>query len=130
MPGWHTTIFPPYFVAGAIYSGFAMVLVLAIPLRYFYGLQDFITDQHLQNMAKVMLATCMIVGYGYGLEAFMSWYSDNPLRSVRATQPHVRRVRVELLAAACCATSRFHKCCGRAAFAATYQCCSPSRWSC
>jgi Ni/Fe-hydrogenase subunit HybB-like protein len=78
LPGWHTTIFPPYFVAGAIYSGFAMVLVLAIPLRYFYGLQDFITDQHLQNMAKVMLATCMIVGYGYGLEAFMSWYSDNP----------------------------------------------------
>ncbi len=78
MPGWHTTIFPPYFVAGAIYSGFAMVLVLAIPLRYFYGLKDFITDQHLQNMAKVMLATCMIVGYGYGLEAFMSWYSDNP----------------------------------------------------
>ena len=78
LPGWHTTIFPPYFVAGAIYSGFAMVLVLAIPLRYFYGLQDFITDQHLQNMAKIMLATCMIVGYGYGLEAFMSWYSDNP----------------------------------------------------
>jgi molybdopterin-containing oxidoreductase family membrane subunit len=77
LPGWHTTIFPPYFVAGAIYSGFAMVVVLAIPLRYFYGLQDFITDQHLQNMAKVMLATCMIVGYGYGLEAFMSWYGDN-----------------------------------------------------
>jgi Ni/Fe-hydrogenase subunit HybB-like protein len=77
VPGWHTTIFPPYFVAGAIYSGFAMVLVLAIPLRYFYGLQDFITDQHLQNMAKVMLATCLIVGYGYGLEAFMSWYGDN-----------------------------------------------------
>ncbi len=77
LPGWHTTIFPPYFVAGAIYSGFAMVLVLAIPLRYFYGLQDFITDQHLQNMAKITLATCLIVGYGYGLEAFMSWYSDN-----------------------------------------------------
>jgi Ni/Fe-hydrogenase subunit HybB-like protein len=78
LPGWHATIFPPYFVAGAIYSGFAMVVVLAIPLRYFYGLEDFITDQHLQNMAKVMLATCMIVTYGYAMEAFMAWYSANP----------------------------------------------------
>ena len=77
LPGWHSTIFPPYFVAGAIYSGFAMVLVLAIPLRYFYGLQDFITDRHLQNMAKVMLATGLIVAYGYGIEAFMAWYSGN-----------------------------------------------------
>jgi Ni/Fe-hydrogenase subunit HybB-like protein len=77
LPGWHSTIFPPYFVAGAIYSGFAMVLVLAIPLRTFYGLQDFITMRHLQNMAKVMLATGLIVGYGYGIEAFMAWYSGN-----------------------------------------------------
>ncbi len=77
LPGWHSTIFPPYFVAGAIYSGFAMVLVLAIPLRTFYGLQDFITQAHLQNMAKVMLATGLIVGYGYGIEAFMGWYSGN-----------------------------------------------------
>ena len=77
LPGWHTTIFPPYFVAGAIYSGFAMVLVLAIPLRAFYGLQDFITMRHLQNMAKVMLGTGLIVGYGYALEAFMSWYSGD-----------------------------------------------------
>jgi Ni/Fe-hydrogenase subunit HybB-like protein len=77
LPGWHSTIFPPYFVAGAIYSGFAMVLVLAIPLRTFYGLQDFITVRHLQNMAKVMLATGLIVGYGYGLEAFMAFYSGN-----------------------------------------------------
>jgi Ni/Fe-hydrogenase subunit HybB-like protein len=77
LPGWHTTIFPPYFVAGAIYSGFAMVLVLAIPLRAFYGLQDFITMRHLQNMAKVMLATGLIVGYGYGLEVFMAWYSGD-----------------------------------------------------
>jgi molybdopterin-containing oxidoreductase family membrane subunit len=77
LPGWHSTIFPPYFVAGAIYSGFAMVLVLAIPLRYFYDLQDFITDRHLQNMAKVMLATGLIVAYGYGIEAFMAWYSGN-----------------------------------------------------
>jgi Ni/Fe-hydrogenase subunit HybB-like protein len=77
LPGWHTTIFPPYFVAGAIYSGFAMVLMLAIPIRKFYGLEDFITDRHLQNSAKVMLATGLIVAYGYGIEAFMGWYSGN-----------------------------------------------------
>lgn len=78
LPGWHTTIFPPYFVAGAIYSGFAMVLTLAIPLRAAYGLEDFITLRHLQNMAKVMLATGLIVAYGYLMEAFVSWYSANP----------------------------------------------------
>ena len=77
LPGWHTTIFPPYFVAGAIYSGFAMVLMLAIPIRKFYGLEDFITDRHLNNSAKVMLATGLIVAYGYGMEAFMGWYSGN-----------------------------------------------------
>jgi molybdopterin-containing oxidoreductase family membrane subunit len=77
VPGWHATIFPPYFVAGAIYAGFAMVLTLAIPLRRFYGLQDFITMTHLENMAKVMLATGLIVGYGYMVEAFMAWYSAN-----------------------------------------------------
>ncbi|MDX1979277.1 MAG: NrfD/PsrC family molybdoenzyme membrane anchor subunit [Bryobacteraceae bacterium] len=78
IPGWHTTIFPPYFVAGAIYSGFAMVLTLAIPMRAFYNMKDFITDWHLENMAKVMLATGLIVAYGYGMEAFMAWYSGNP----------------------------------------------------
>jgi len=78
VPGWHTTIFPPYFVAGAIYSGFAMVLTLAIPIRAAYGLKDFITDRHLENMAKVMLATGLIVAYGYSMEAFISWYSGNP----------------------------------------------------
>jgi len=77
LPGWHTTIFPPYFVAGAIYSGFAMVLMLAIPIRKIYSLEDFITDRHLQNSAKVMLATGWIVAYGYGIEAFMGWYSGN-----------------------------------------------------
>jgi molybdopterin-containing oxidoreductase family membrane subunit len=75
VPGWHTAIFPPYFVAGAIYSGFAMVLTLAIPIRAVYGLQDFITMRHLQNMAKVMLVTGLIVAYGYGTEAFIAWYS-------------------------------------------------------
>jgi len=77
LPGWHATIFPPYFVAGAIYSGFAMVMTLAIPLRKWWGLEDFITQRHLDNMAKVMLATGLIVGYGYMMEAFMAWYSGN-----------------------------------------------------
>jgi molybdopterin-containing oxidoreductase family membrane subunit len=77
LPGWHSTIFPPYFVAGAIYSGFAMVLVLAIPIRAFYGLQDFITQRHLQNSAKLLLATGLMVTYGYLIEAFMAWYSNN-----------------------------------------------------
>jgi Ni/Fe-hydrogenase subunit HybB-like protein len=77
VPGWHATIFPPYFVAGAIYAGFAMVLTLAIPLRKAYGLEDFITLRHIENMAKVMLATSLIVAYGYLMEAFMAWYSGN-----------------------------------------------------
>jgi molybdopterin-containing oxidoreductase family membrane subunit len=77
VPGWHTTIFPPYFVAGAIYSGFAMVLTLAIPIRAIYGLEDFITMRHLQNMAKVMLVTGLIVAYGYLVEAFIAWYSGD-----------------------------------------------------
>jgi molybdopterin-containing oxidoreductase family membrane subunit len=75
LPGWHTTIFPPYFVAGAIYSGFAMVLTLAIPLRKFYHLEGLITERHIDNMGKVLLATGFIVAYGYGMEVFMSWYS-------------------------------------------------------
>jgi len=77
VPGWHSTFFPPYFVAGAIYSGFAMVLVLAIPLRHVYGLQGLITEKHLENSAKVMLATGLIVGYAYMLETFTAWYSSN-----------------------------------------------------
>jgi Ni/Fe-hydrogenase subunit HybB-like protein len=77
VPGWHTTIFPPYFVAGAIYSGFAMVLTLAIPIRAIYGLEDFITMRHLENMAKVMLVTGLIVAYGYLVEAFIAWYSGD-----------------------------------------------------
>jgi Ni/Fe-hydrogenase subunit HybB-like protein len=77
IPGWHATIFPPYFVAGAIYAGFAMVLTLVIPLRKFYGLEDFITDRHLRNSAKVMLATGLIVAYGYMMETWTAWYSAN-----------------------------------------------------
>jgi Ni/Fe-hydrogenase subunit HybB-like protein len=78
IPGWHTTIFPPYFVAGAIYSGFAMVMTLTIPIRALFRLEDFITLRHLQNMAKVMLATGLIVAYGYLMEAFVAWYSGSP----------------------------------------------------
>jgi Ni/Fe-hydrogenase subunit HybB-like protein len=78
IPGWHATIFPPYFVAGAIYAGFAMVLILAIPIRAFYGLEDFITMRHLENMAKIILVTGLIVSYGYMMEAFFGWYSANP----------------------------------------------------
>lgn len=77
VPGWHSTVFPPYFVAGAIYSGFAMVLTIAIPLRAGYGLRDFITDRHLDNMAKVMLASGLIVAYGYLTETFTAWYSGH-----------------------------------------------------
>jgi Ni/Fe-hydrogenase subunit HybB-like protein len=81
VPGWHTTIFPPYFVAGAIYSGFAMVLVLAIPIRKFYDIEDLITQRHVENSAMVMLATGWIVAYGYGIEAFVNWYGGDPYES-------------------------------------------------
>jgi hypothetical protein len=84
--------FPPYFVAGAVFAGFAMVLTLAIPVRKWYGLEDFITDRHLDNMAKVMFATGMIVCYGYFLEVFMAWYSANEYEWAmlmnRATGPY------------------------------------------
>ncbi|MBZ5669112.1 MAG: polysulfide reductase NrfD [Acidobacteriia bacterium] len=92
VPGWHSTIFPPYFVAGAIYSGFAMVLTLAIPLRQFYGLEDFITLRHLENMAKILLATGLIVAYGYVMETFMAFYSgstyDRSMIMNRMTGPY------------------------------------------
>ena len=75
LPGWHTTIFPPYFVAGAVYSGFAMVLTLMIPFRKIYGIETLVTMRHINNMAKVMLTTGLIVGYGYMMEIFFSRYS-------------------------------------------------------
>jgi Ni/Fe-hydrogenase subunit HybB-like protein len=78
IPGWHTTIFPPYFVAGAIFSGFAMVLSWMIPARQFLGLKHVITMRHIENMNKVMLATGMMVGFGYLMEHFIAWYSGNP----------------------------------------------------
>ncbi len=77
LPGWHTTIFPPYFVAGAVFGGFAMVLCLAIPGRAFLGLKDLITMRHLENMAKIMLATGLIVAYSYATEFWTAWYSQH-----------------------------------------------------
>jgi len=77
LPGWHSTIFPPYFVAGAIFGGFAMVLTLLIPCRRFFGLQEMITLHHLENMGKVLLATGLMVGYAYVVEFFIAWYGGN-----------------------------------------------------
>lgn len=78
IPGWHTTIFPPYFVAGAIFGGFAMVLTLMLPARWFYGLHDVITLKHIDNMAKIILLTGSIVGYAYLMELFIAYYGSNP----------------------------------------------------
>src|SRR5947209_3970121 len=75
LPGWHTTIFPPYFVAGAVFSGFAMVITLIIPARRFMGLKHIITEKHLENCTKVLLATGLMVAYGYLMEHFIAWYS-------------------------------------------------------
>jgi len=92
LPGWHSTIFPPYFVAGAIYSGFAMVLVLAIPMREVYGLKNLLTERHLNNCAKVMLATGLVLAYTYLIEPFTAWYSGNKFEMFvthnRATGPY------------------------------------------
>jgi molybdopterin-containing oxidoreductase family membrane subunit len=77
LPGWHTTIFPPYFVAGAVFSGFAMVVTLIVPAREFLGLKHVVTLRHLENMNKVILATGWIVGYGYAVEIFNDWYSGS-----------------------------------------------------
>jgi len=92
LPGWHTTIFPPYFVAGAIFSGFGMVVTLMVPARQFFGLKDLITVRHLDNMNKVILGTSCMVGYAYGLEFFTAWYSGNPYEQFvfinRATGPY------------------------------------------
>jgi molybdopterin-containing oxidoreductase family membrane subunit len=78
IPGWHTTIFPPYFVAGAIFSGFAMVMTLLIIVRKVMNLEHMITAKHLDNMAKVLVFTGLLVGLAYTTELFMAWYSGNP----------------------------------------------------
>jgi Ni/Fe-hydrogenase subunit HybB-like protein len=78
LPGWHSTIFPPYFVVGAIYSGLAMVLLLLLPLRRAFALEDIITARHLDALAKLMLAMGLMLVYSYVIETFMAWYSNNP----------------------------------------------------
>lgn len=92
VPGWHSTIFPPYFVAGAVYSGFAMVLNIIIPLRKWYRLEHFVTEKHFDNMGKVMLATGLIVAYGYIFDIFFAWYSGDAAEQYsivnRATGPY------------------------------------------
>jgi molybdopterin-containing oxidoreductase family membrane subunit len=77
LPGWHSAIFPPFFVAGALFSGFAMALVLGIPLRHWFGLRDFITDAHLDKLAKMVLAAGLFVDYSYGMEIFMACYGGD-----------------------------------------------------
>jgi len=77
LPGWHTTIFPPYFVAGAIFSGFAMVVTLLVITRKVFRMENYITIKHLENMNKIILVTGMMVGYAYATEFFISWYSGN-----------------------------------------------------
>jgi Ni/Fe-hydrogenase subunit HybB-like protein len=81
LPGWHTTIFPPYFVAGAVYSGFAMVLTLMIPLRAWYNMRDLVTMRHIEAASKLMLGVGLIVAYGYSTEAFFAWYSGDKYES-------------------------------------------------
>lgn len=81
LPGWHTTIFPPYFVAGAVFSGFAMVQTLMLPARLWLGLKDIVTIKHIENMNKIILVTGTMVGYAYGIEFFMAWYSGNEYES-------------------------------------------------
>jgi len=92
IPGWHTTIFPPYFVAGAVFSGFGMVLTLLIITRKVLGIEHYITIKHLENMSKVLIATGMMVGLAYGTEFFIAWYSGNPFEQFtfinRATGPY------------------------------------------
>jgi Ni/Fe-hydrogenase subunit HybB-like protein len=92
LPGWHTTIFPPYFVAGAVYSGFAMVLTLIIPLRAWYNMRDLITLRTIEAACKLMLGVGLIVAYGYGMEAFYAWYSGDKYESFmymnRVTGPY------------------------------------------
>jgi molybdopterin-containing oxidoreductase family membrane subunit len=99
VPGWHSPIFPPYFVAGAVFSGFAMVLVLVIPLRKLYGLEPFITMRHLDVMAKLLLATGLMVAYGYAAELFTAWFAGHPFE--RAVEAHRATTPVFWVVMAC-----------------------------
>ncbi len=93
LPGWHSTIFPPYFVVGAIYSGFAMVLLLVLPLRWAYGLEDVITERHLDAMAKLMLVMALMLTYAYAIELFTAWYGGDRARAVHVARSSGRSAR-------------------------------------
>ena len=92
VPGWHSTLFAPFFVDGAIFSGFAMVIILMIPIRRYFGLHAYITDRHMENMAKLTLVTGLVLTYFYACEAFITWYSADHIERVsyiwRATGPY------------------------------------------
>jgi molybdopterin-containing oxidoreductase family membrane subunit len=92
IPGWHSTIFPPYFVTGAIFSGLAMVITLMVPLRALCGLKDIITLRHLENMCKLILATSLLIGYAYSVELFAAWYGGSRIEAYtfrnRVTGPY------------------------------------------
>ena len=92
VPGWHATIFAPYFVAGAIFSGFAMVLTMMIPVRRIYGLEEYITDYHFENMSRFLLLTSLIVGYAYCAEYFIAWYSGVEAEQTSFWHARVRAV--------------------------------------
>ncbi|HEU5078385.1 MAG TPA: NrfD/PsrC family molybdoenzyme membrane anchor subunit [Opitutaceae bacterium] len=102
VPGWHSTIFPPYFVAGAIYSGFAMVLTLVIPLRSVYSLKHYITDRHLELMAKVLMTTGWMVAYGYFSEFFTAWYSGDEFERFLSLNRVIGPYAGEFWALVCC----------------------------
>ncbi len=114
LPGWHETVFPPYFVAGAIFSGFAMVLVLAIFLRQLYRLEDFITVDHLDVMGKILLATSLLTSYGYLSEQFMSWYGGETVEHYVVPQPpdRLRPVRHRSPGSSSSATRSCRRSCG------------------
>ena len=94
IPGWHTTIFPPYFVAGAIFSGFACVMTLLLIARWLLNLQNLITMKHLENMNKIILVTGSIVGYAYACEFFIAWYSGRHLRALHLLESRLRSLLV------------------------------------
>ena len=102
IPGWHATIFPPYFVAGAIFSGFAMVITLAIPARQLFGLKDFITMRHLDNMAKIILVTSSMVGYSYLMEFFVPVIATIPFEQFHFHEPRIRALALLRLDHASC----------------------------
>ncbi len=96
-PGWHSTIFAPYFVAGAIFSGVAMVITLLIPMRRLLGIEDLLTEWHFDNLAKVVLLTSLVVSYAYITEAFMTWYAGDPDRANDFPHALLRAVGMDVL---------------------------------